>query len=260
MNGSEIYEPEACLGKTGVSGKIRVQSTYLACLFLILFGACLLQFLPYPQAKGSGRNIILEEYIPPTPDGWRSKDHPLGETEAVSGAVKKILNYDEALLRTYQKAGFEFSIYVAYWRAGKMSAREIAFHIPDKCWVAAGWKRLSANYHYQKVFEGRPLAPAQAREFEAGGTRQFVIYWHIFNDRTIIYNPDGSPSDLSVLDDIVHRGLRQKGEQYFIRISSPAPLDSLWNDEGFQEVMEQIALLGPGLSSTAENFESSAAK
>lgn len=224
----------------------------LAALLLTAVG---LQLLPYPKSVVIERAQPLAEYLPKEIFGWQAEDRPLAATEAVAGAVKKILNYDEALLRYYRKGGQEFAVYVAYWQAGKMPSREIAFHIPDKCWPTAGWKRTAADYHYQKSLDGRLLAPAQYREFEQAGKKQYVIYWHIYDGRTIIYNPDGSPSDLSMLTDLRRRGLRQKGEQYFIRISSPIPLDQLWDEEGFQEILRRIAPLGPGLHSTVERFE-----
>jgi hypothetical protein len=136
-----------------------------------------------------------------------------------------------------------------------MPSREVAFHIPDKCWVAAGWKRTAASYAFQRDSEAGRLAPAQYREFEMPGQRQHVLYWHIFNGRTIVYNPDGSPSDLSMLTDLYRRGRRQRGEQYFIRVASPAPLDQLWPDEGFQEILGLIAPLGPGLHPDVDHFE-----
>ena len=48
------------------------------------------------------------------------------ETEAQVKAVEKVLNYDDALLRIYRKGDQEFSVYIAYWRAGKMPARAAA--------------------------------------------------------------------------------------------------------------------------------------
>lgn len=245
-----------------VSSRVRLTSAgqwlFLGALALVLACACVIQFIKYPDPSVIHRDLMLQEYLPNTPSGWRSEDRPLGETEALSGKVKKLLDYDEALFRIYHKQDREFAVYLAYWRPGKMSSREIAFHIPDKCWVAAGWRRVSADYHYQKAFEGSLLAPAQARVFEAGAIRQQVIYWHIFNGQAIIYNPDGSPSDLSVLEDIWRRGLRQKGEQYFIRVSTTGSMEELWSDEGFQEVMEQLVKLGPALHPNIEHFESPA--
>jgi hypothetical protein len=63
-----------------------------------------------------------------------------------------------------------------------------------------------------------------------------------------------SASDLSMLTDLLRRGLHQRGEQFFIRISSPGNLDALWADRGFQDVIELIAPLGPGLQASVEQF------
>ena len=135
-----------------------------------------------------------------------------------------------------------------------MPAREIAFHVPDQCWVSVGWTEHAADYNYRREFEGRWLAPAQYREFESVGGRQYVLYWHILNGRTIVYSSEGTHSQLTTLGALFRLGLSHKGEQYFIRIASGSPLDELWNDEGFQELMELIAPLGPGLHSSVDRF------
>ncbi len=234
-----------------------LQRALLGSLTLLLATAVVLQLLPYPSTAIVQRDAPLADYFPNDVADWRGEDRPLAGTEALAGAVKRTLDYDEAMLRFYRKGAQEFSVYVAYWRAGKTPSRDVAFHIPDKCWTSVGWKRCAADYHYQRKFAGRQLAPAQYREFEESGERQYVIYWHIFNGRAIIYNPDGSPSDLSILTDLLHRGLRQKGEQYFIRVASRIPIDQLWNDRGFQQILGLIAPLGPGLHSDVEQFEPS---
>ena len=69
-----------------------------------------------------------------------------------------------------------------------------------------------------------------------------------------MYNPDGSPGDLTILTDLWERGLHQKGEQYFIRISSRTRLEQLWEEDGFQEILELMAPLGPGLNPAIERF------
>jgi hypothetical protein len=135
-----------------------------------------------------------------------------------------------------------------------MPAREIAFHVPDQCWVSVGWTQSAADYHYQREFEGHLLAPAQFRQFDGPNGHQYVIYWHILNGRAIVYSADGTHSQMTTLRALLRFGLRHKGEQYFIRIASQGPLDDLWNDEGFQEIMELIAPLGPGLDSNVERI------
>jgi hypothetical protein len=186
--------------------------------------------------------------------GWHSDDRPPAESDAEIARVKRLLNYDETLLRFYRKGERQFSLYVSYWRPGKMPAREIAFHIPDVCWVFSGWKQHVADYHYRHEFEGRWLAPAQYREFDAPNERQHVLYWHILSGQAVDFGSDGAPSQQTTLEAVLHHGLNQKGEQYFIRIASRSTLDDLWNDEGFQEIMELIAPLGPGLHSTVDRF------
>jgi hypothetical protein len=220
----------------------------------LLATAVVLQILPQRQSAVVKRDAALADYFPREMAGWRSEDRPPAETEAEIARVKRLLNYDETLLRFYRKGGREFSLYVSYWRPGKMPAREIAFHVPDQCWVSVGWTEHAADYDYRREFEGRWLAPAQYREFESVGGRQYVLYWHILNGRAIVYSSEGTHSQLTTLGALFRLGLSHKGEQYFIRIASQSPLDELWNDEGFQELMELIAPLGPGLNSSVERF------
>jgi len=233
----------------------RTRGALLAWLAALLVAATVLQILPSRDSNVVKRGVPLAEYFPREMDGWHSEDRPLAETPEQVKAVEKILQFDEAILRIYRKGDQEFSVYVAYWRPGKMPAREIAFHVPDQCWVSVGWKERAAAYHYQREFEGRLLAPAQYREFDGLNGRQYLLYWHILNGRAILYSPDGTHSQLTTLNALFRHGLSHKGEQYFIRIASRGSIDELWNEDGFQEIMELIAPLGPGLESTVERFE-----
>lgn len=226
----------------------------LAGLILLLLSACIFQILPSPNSMAVERAAPLAEYFPTAIDGWSGEDRPLGETESVSTTAKRILDFDEAFQRVYRKKGHSFILYVAYWKAGKVPARDVAFHIPDQCWVGVGWKRTATNYRYQPLFEGRLLAPAQYREFDAPGDHENVIYWHILDGKTIVYSADGPPSQLATLKSLIRHGMTHKGEQYFIRLSSETPLEQLWTDEGFQAIMELISPLGPGLVSEAEPY------
>jgi hypothetical protein len=232
----------------------RTQGALLIWLALLLAAAVVLQILPQRESSVVKRDAPLADYFSREMAGWRSEDRPLAETPSELAAVCKILNYDEAILRFYRKGDQEFSLYTAYWRPGKMPAREIDFHVPEVCWVMIGWKECASDYHYQREFEGRLLAPAQYREFDSPQERQYVLYWHILDGRAVSFSSDSSHSQLTTLGSVFRRGFNQKGEQYFIRIASRSPLDDLWKDEGFQEIMELIAPLGPGLHSSVDRF------
>jgi hypothetical protein len=247
----DVPTKEAATQVTPVS---RGHGVLLAWLALLLAAAVGLQILPERQSVIIKREAPLAEYFPREMSGWHSDDRPPAESDAEIARVKRLLNYDETLLRFYRKGERQFSLYVSYWRPGKMPAREIAFHIPDVCWVFSGWKQHVADYHYRHEFEGRWLAPAQYREFDAPNERQHVLYWHILSGQAVDFGSDGAPSQQTTLEAVLHHGLNQKGEQYFIRIASRSTLDDLWNDEGFQEIMELIAPLGPGLHSTVDRF------
>ena len=239
-------------GRTWTSGI--PHGILLVGLALLLTTAVALQVMPCPQPAAVTRDAPLTDYFPREVAGWHGEDRPPAETEAQVAVVKKVLNYDETLLRVYRKGDQEFSVYVSYWRPGKMPARELASHVPDVCWVAVGCTQSAADYHYQREFEGHLLAPAQYRVFDTLNGRQYVIYWHILNGRAIVYSTNGSLSQLTTLSALFRHGLDHKGEQYFIRIASRSPLDDLWNDEGFQEIMEFIAPLGPGLDAGVESL------
>lgn len=226
----------------------------LGALWIVLISAVGMQLLPHSETAVVSRTAPLDIYFPLQMTGWKSEDRPLGETENLEEMVKSTLNYDEAIVRTYRKGGREFTVYVAYWKAGKMSSREVAYHTPDICWPAAGWNRIGSEENF--AVPGFKFAPAQYREFVLNDHHEQVLFWHTYNGRTIAYDPIGRPSRFSMLTDLMSRGFRQKGEQYFIRITSPADFSQLWGDEGFGEIIDLIGPLGPGLSTKLEGFES----
>ena len=232
---------------TRASASSRSQWILLAGVAALLAAAVALQFRPIEAPVVILRQLPLADYFPRNAAGWHGEDQPLGATEAELGAVHKILNFDEAVFRTYRRDDRSFSLYVAYWRPGKMPAREVDFHVPDVCWVMVGWKKHAADYHFERQFEGRWLAPAQYREFDDSNGRQYVIFWHILDGRAISYSADDAHNQMNTLGAVFRMGLDQRGEQYFIRLSSGRPFEEVWNDEGFQEILELTAALGPGL-------------
>jgi hypothetical protein len=211
---------------------------------LILAVAVILQAWPHPKTIHVPREQPLTEYLPKNAGDWKGADQAMAGTEALEGRVEEILRYDEAVLRKYTKDSREFTVYISYWSPGKIPSREVAFHIPDKCWVFAGWKRQFLDTAYECKVDGLTLPYGQYRIFDSEGGRQHVLYWHLYDGNVILYNAGDSPDNLSMLTDLLKRGIHQRGEQYFIRVASSSPLAELWSDPGFQEVMSKVAGLG----------------
>ena len=183
--------------------------------------------------------------------GWSARDVPIGANEFLSGEAEKILNYDEVLSREYVNGGRCFGVYVAYWGAGKMPTRFVADHTPDRCWSGNGWNCLAMKFRDREVLDGVPLQPAQWRLFEppSGGKPIYVLYWHLVEGRVYEYGErfNAIPDPVLLWKDAVQQAVLGSREQYFIRLTSPEPFDSLWNDPGFADVVRGLTRLGLAL-------------
>lgn len=219
-----------------------------------LVAAVGLQSVNVFREKPQPRGAHLDQSVPLELPGWRGRNVPLGANEFMAGEVEKVLNYDEVLNRDYGRAGESFSVYVAYWGAGKMPTRLVASHTPDRCWTENGWRCLQMKFKATQSFEGAPLQPAEWRVFEPprGGAPIYVLYWHLVEGRTYDYGDrfNNVPDPLLWWKDAVQQALLGSREQYFIRLTSSEPLEDLWQDPGFAEVLRGLARLGLRLQPT----------
>ena len=194
------------------------------------------------------REAHLRQSLPLEVPGWSSREVPLGPSEFISGEVEKVLNYDEVFYREYVRAGENFGVYVAYWGAGKMPTRLVASHTPDRCWTENGWHCLEMKFKVAESVQGKALQPAEWRVFEPprGGSLTYVLYWHLVEGRTYDYGDrfNNVPDPLLWWKDAMQQALLGSREQYFIRLTSSAPLETLWKDPGFTEVMRGLGRLG----------------
>jgi hypothetical protein len=191
----------------------------------------------------------LAQTIPLTiPGGWTGADVPLGTNEFISNEVEKVLNYDAVLNREFSRGGESFGVYVAYWGAGKMPTRLVASHTPDRCWTENGWRCLAMKFKQPEIFEGAVLQPAEWRIFEPplGGSPTYVLYWHLVEGHAYDYGDrfNNVPSPILWWKDAVQQAVLGSREQYFIRLTSNEPLENLWNDPGFAEVLRGLGQLG----------------
>jgi Protein of unknown function (DUF3485) len=179
---------------------------------------------------------------------WTSQDLPLGENEFLSGEVEKVLNFDEVFYRSYSRGTRHFEVYVAYWGAGKMPTRMVASHTPDRCWTENGWQCTAMRFKVPEALDGIALQPVECRIFEppGGGKPTYVQYWHLVSGRTYDYGNrfNAVPDPVRWWKDAIQQAVLGSREQYFIRLTSDEPLETLWNDPGFDEVLRRLGKIG----------------
>ena len=185
-------------------------------------------------------NLHLVRDLPVVAGGYTITDQPIASTPEMQKAVNEMLNYDEAVFRTYSGNGISFSVYAAYWSPGRFHPRLISIHTPDVCWLGNGMTQVKADFNYQLKIDGKPLWYGQYREFTANGVQTNVVYWHILNGKLSGYaeGPNSLSQDFfATMWRDMHEGI---GEQYFIRISSPVPFVTLLRDPIFIEVLRHF--------------------
>jgi hypothetical protein len=188
------------------------------------------------QFKGT-----LEDIMPTSDEvpGWLVTSEAIASTPEMKRAVAEILNFNDSAYHSYRNGEERVSIYVAYWKPGKMPQRQISSHTPDICWVANGWevKRRESRVVLDHRGERR-TQPAEWREMRIGDQTERVLFWHIAgrNARDLSVQPTGWRAFLS---DALNGGFKQKEEQFFIRLSSNR-LDAGWHTEVARTLVQKI--------------------
>jgi hypothetical protein len=106
----------------------------------------------------------------------------------------------------------------------------------------------------QRTVRDEPLQPAQWGVFEIGDIKNYTYFWHIVGGKAHWYGGErlNTKSSLtSVVEDFRKFGLNVHREQFFVRLTSPEPMETLWDQEGFQEVMADLADLCLGEATVA---------
>jgi hypothetical protein len=190
--------------------------------------------------------LRLAELIAKSASDWAVTDEPIGMTEAVSEAALKTLNLDDFVYRRYRRGGVSFTVYAAYWAAGKMPTRLVASHTPDRCWTENGMRCVDLKFKQTYEVKGRPLLPADWRVFVSGEARTQVVYWHLVEGKLYDYGDrfNAVPHPLLWWKDTLEQATYGSREQLFVRVAAEVPLEQIWSDSGFQDVMESVAKLG----------------
>jgi hypothetical protein len=215
--------------------------TLLVTLGLLLVSAiglvAITAFRPLPAPS---LTTPLADLLPRQVEGWTVKDQPIAETEEMKKAVGELLNYDDAIFRTYTQGNTSIAVYVAYWKPGEMSPRLIAGHTPDVCWVGAGWKCTARDFAYRVNLPGKDIRTAQAGTYEISGNIQHVLLWHLHGNKLVSYKVGGPPPWWASLSDLWKEGLNQRGEQFFIRISSNLPTEDSLQTAPMRSAIEAL--------------------
>ena len=234
-----------------------IAALLLAAVVFVVLGEAL-----KPRQSFSGS---LQSMFPPAGElsGWSVRFLPVAESAEMQRAVGEMLNFDQAAYAQYIKGPVEVSLYAAYWSPGRMSQRLIAVHTPDVCWVGAGWERME-GYQTRLVplgGQGRPTRVAQEselrptrvsdlqtvgsfpweyRKFKLAERTEHVVFLHLVGGRALGYGLEGVPPWYSVIVDLKERGLRQREEQFFVRISGNRPLPELLAAEPVREFLQKF--------------------
>lgn len=224
---------------------------------LVLMAAVILQGVNLVRQPPASRHRCLAQAIPAVLPGWNSLEVPLGSSEFLTTEAENVLNFDEVVNREFSRNGQSFELYVAYWGPGKMPPRLVASHTPDRCWTGNGWRCLTMKFRQPEVLEGVSLQPAEWRLFEppAAGPPLYVLYWHLVDGRTYDYGDrfNNVPDPLRWWKDVIQQAMLGNREQYFIRLTSVEPLEILWSDPGFVELLHDLSRLGLAGRPTASN-------
>ncbi len=207
----------------------------------------------YPYISTLGDRSVAE-LIPARAPGWAVQDLPIALSEAAVGNVERILRYDDAVFRRYSRGNVHVDVYVAYWLPGKMSYWDVGSHNPDSCWVNNGFTRLKRIHGKELEDPALPLKPFEYGHYEQNGTRIDVMFWHLVGGEPNRYEEqvEGWRNGLAgrierlplMLKDIRNYGLDMHREQFFVRISSNAPLMPLLSDPEFRGLLKDMRELG----------------
>lgn len=224
--------------------------TYLRTYGLVAGSAgILLAAVAVQCAAGLNRTALpvpaLPQLLSHGGDGWSAMDLPLAETNAAETEVREVLGFDDYVYRRFRdRANRAFDVYVAYWAAGKMPPSMVAAHTPDVCWVGDGWS--IARAHSDEALGDLTLVgtPGEWRRMRApDGEIREVWFSHIGGRRYFELAESGltRPSQFGKrLKELWAELWSGSREQWFIRISSEQPLETLARDPFFRDVIVRI--------------------
>lgn len=258
----------------------------LLCLLAIaLIGIVLLNFSKPEPAK----RVVLPERDNSLRKVLGVNQFALHAAEVDNSRVLPIIMANEVFDMRFSDGAIEFELYAAHWRPGEVELREAYGHVPDFCWVLAGWKCEAGESRRSYIVGEIALKPAEWRRFSMKGETQEAIYWCLNGDvlfpyqfqaeavlaaevsveknRAKIEGRISIPSLLARSDFLDYWYARFKGraavrmeidlnkidrDTYFIRINSAETISSLLGNKMFREAVRQLTQFGLGRRRASE--------
>ena len=175
---------------------------------------------------------------------WTWHTPPLSESEEERNKIETTLKYDEIAYRVYKSGIIELTIYAAYWKVGSSDIESVREHIPDKCWVSAGWSMIDVNDNFcLDLAQTQKIIPAQYRLMSKPEGNVHILYWHLVNNKMFYPSTERNFFELisAAIDKL--RSLKRH-DQYFIRLASNVAFEELYGNEDFNKIVESISQFG----------------
>ena len=211
-------------------------------LSVLAIGAILQAYNLYKQPS-----VIIHrhfsELLPAIVVGWKVSDEGIGKSES------QILNYDDAILRRYQRGTTKVNVYLSHWNQESAKRGEYQAHSPDICFPMAGWKSLFSEYEKELRGDGWVAVPTQFRIFAAADSTVQMVFWHLRNGRlsgdmmglggrwTVRF-----PLKARRLIDAISSG--SDSDEVFIRITTSGEIEELIRTELWTQLIPPLAELG----------------
>lgn len=195
---------------------------------------------PLPPTNTPVPDILA--FLPQRSEGW--------STATANGLIRfaDILETDKLGQRSYVKkqpdgSVLQITFYLAYWKPGQAGVSVVATHTPDACWPGAGWApQPTAVSQTELPLRDRELSRSEYRLFTNDQTSQHVWFWHSYNREVI---PEFNPRrPLQLLNSVLTYGIREQGEQLFVRLSSNRPWEEFADEPLIAEVFAGLKPYG----------------
>lgn len=199
--------------------------TLVAMLAILMLG---ISFVIQGEPKDGPASFrgTLRELLPTEAEvaEWTKTVRPVADTPEQQKRVARTLQFDAAEFVDYKNGERRLSVYIAHWQPGRVPHRAVAAHTPDVCWVGAGWsKRQQGTAMVRFPGTALPPLPLEHRSFGQKDRVEHVVFCHLVDGVAVSYGTGREPPWHAMFTDLFKTGLRQRGVQFFVRISSDCP-------------------------------------